>query len=470
MSILRPQFANDKRHLGVEVHGELSSGELENLLLPATPREATGQLVSRPTEIILFGVPDYIQADWLFARPRLAPHDSQGQRLRGRRRIGEGLRWAIHQAVIVQKSARVILADVVLAQVLWGGDRSRWNRNWRQRLVRRLKAASTGEQSGLVRVTHREAEFGERSCTPGCPLNGTRTQHQHLEVVVRTESVTSNGPEGGKDDDSRIEYDGAFLGCLEVFGGEDYPERSYHWKVRPMPPEPVMGEFPGERDQNKSLLERIRRLKRAGRLTAIYFPPKLFGPSPRSGLSYQQRQLHQAITRELTRGKGKSSGRPDRAEIQIGGKVADENASFTVAPCPYLEARCRYVAFNGNGKGLRRHLHGRGYKLAVWMQKARYAMHEEAKEHWIEVRRFLRDLEGLAGVFGLVVAAWHPRKHVWRAQEDLVAMTRTSAGRSWLWGCLLRIYTRDDFLLRWRRFFAAGWGSRSFPTEIARKL
>jgi hypothetical protein len=280
--------------------------------------------------------------------------------------------------------------------------------------------------------------------------------------VIRTGSVTSNGPESGKDD-SKIKHEGAFLGCLEVFGDEDYPDRSYDWKVRPMSPEPVVGEAPGEREQNKGLIERIRRFKRAGRLTAIYFPLKLFGPSPRSGLTYQQRQLHQAITRELTRGKGKTSGRPDRAEIQIGGKVADENASFTVAPCPYLEARCRYVAFNGNGKGLRRHLHGRGYKLAVWMQKARYAMHEEAKEHWIEVRRFLGNLEELAELFGLVVAAWHPREHAWRAQEDLVAMTRTSAGRSWLRGCLLRIYTRDDFLLRWRRFFAARMGFSVIP-------
>jgi hypothetical protein len=65
-------------------------------------------------------VPDYIQADWFIASPKSRHCDEIGQPQRGRKRIGEGVRWAIHQAVIVQKTSRVILADVVLAQVLWG--------------------------------------------------------------------------------------------------------------------------------------------------------------------------------------------------------------------------------------------------------------------------------------------------------------------------------------------------------------
>src|SRR5262249_36237591 len=66
----------------------------------------------------LLAVPDYIQADWFIARPQLRPGDITGQLKRGRQRIGGGLYWAILQAVIVQKTARVILADVVLGQVL----------------------------------------------------------------------------------------------------------------------------------------------------------------------------------------------------------------------------------------------------------------------------------------------------------------------------------------------------------------
>jgi hypothetical protein len=194
-------------------------------------------------------------------------------------------------------------------------------------------------------------------------------------------------------------------------------------------------------------------------LTAVYFPLKLFGPSRLLGLSWQQRQLHQAITRELTRIQGKvSHGRPDRAEIVIGGQAA-----CGVAPCPDLEIHERYVGFNGNGKRQKRHLRGRGYKLLVWMRKAAYDIPEEAKGVWQRVRAFLRDLERLANLFGLVVAAWHPMERAWLSLAELPALTRSSAGRRWLRGCLLRIYTREDFLVRWRHLFAVKMGFSVIP-------
>ena len=39
--------------------------------------------------------------------------------------------WAIHAAVLSQRSSRVQLADVVLGQMFWGGDRASWPDNWR---------------------------------------------------------------------------------------------------------------------------------------------------------------------------------------------------------------------------------------------------------------------------------------------------------------------------------------------------
>jgi hypothetical protein len=349
----------------------------------------------------LLAVPDYIQADWLAARPRPRPGDGAGRPKRGRQHIGGGLHWAIHQAVLVQRTSRPILADVVLAQALWGGGRGGWPRNWRQRLVQRLKRA-TALDAGLSKVVHREADRGERACPAGCALHGTRVRHRHLEITI---SAPAEKPAAvGGDEPADPDSFGTFLGALEVFGYDDYPDRAYHWTPRPLPPEPAEDEEAGDREAHKRLLAKVKVLKRTGRLAAVYFPLKLFGSSPRVGLSWRQRQLHQAITRELTRGQAKARpGRPDRAEIVIGGRAPDGGAPGGVAPCPYLGDRGRYVGFNGNGSGRKRRLHGRGYRPLVWMRKAAYEIPEGSNARWRQVRLFLRDLGRLGESFGLVV-------------------------------------------------------------------
>ena len=75
--------------------------------------------------ISFISIPDFILADWYLARPKFRLIDKDGHLVRGRKRIGQGLHWAIHQAVILQKTSRVIVADVALAQVVWGGERTR---------------------------------------------------------------------------------------------------------------------------------------------------------------------------------------------------------------------------------------------------------------------------------------------------------------------------------------------------------
>src|ERR1043165_4996268 len=132
----------------------------EHLPVAATTSGRTHDSAIEPT--LLLPVPDYIQADWLLAEPSPAPRDIKGDLARGRRRIG-GLYWAILQAVIVQKSSQVILADVALAQLRWGGQKSRWPRNWRNQLVQRLKRAAMCNV-GLAEVAHREGHLGERAC------------------------------------------------------------------------------------------------------------------------------------------------------------------------------------------------------------------------------------------------------------------------------------------------------------------
>jgi hypothetical protein len=70
-----------------------------------------------PLPAFVSTVPDFVQADWLRARPRIGPLDSEGRRKLGRARIGGGFHWAIHLAVIEQRSARVVVPDVLLGHV-----------------------------------------------------------------------------------------------------------------------------------------------------------------------------------------------------------------------------------------------------------------------------------------------------------------------------------------------------------------
>jgi hypothetical protein len=46
---------------------------------------------------------------------------------------------------------------------------------------------------------------------------------------------------------------------------------------------------------------------------------------------------------------------------------------------------------------------------------------------------------------------------------DLPERTKTPAGRKWLRECVLRIYTEEDYLARWRRVIAARMGFSVIP-------
>lgn len=430
---------------------------------PQTANDQGSSIQAQQASPFLMAVPDYIQADWQRAMPRPQPEAISGQMKRGRQRMGAGLQWAIHQAVIVQKSSRVILPDVVLAQVLWGGEKSCWPRNWRRSLVQRLKRLAASN-AGLSKVDHKEVDLKEYWCPVYCPLNGTSIRHQHLEITICTPEEIVAPPDGDKEPEDP-DFTDSFLGALEVFGKKEFPDRRYHWALCPDCPEPEDSDEKELWVEHQKLIKKVKALKSKGRIKAVYFPVLLFGP--RLGLKWRQRQLHQAILRELTRCQWKQkSDRPDRAEIVFGGRIPVDNASFGVAPCPYLEKGEHYIGFNGNGKRKKRHLHGRGYKLLVWMQKAAYKIPEDKKSLWKQVRAFLQDLVGLADLFGLVIGAWHPKECSWQPLDSLMPLARTSQGRAWLGRCLLRLYTREDFLVRWRRLIAAKMSFSAIPDTI----
>jgi hypothetical protein len=203
--------------------------------------------------------------------------------------------------------------------------------------------------------------------------------------------------------------------------------------------------------------------KLKNRRIIAYLPVRVFGPSPRVGLTGSQYRLMAGLTRELTRDPaGPRSGRADSAELVTGARVPDALGGHQVL-CPLLDAERAFVTFGGNGK--RR---GKGYRLfgargKGWLHRCGFLVPADEAGRWRSARRFLGDLARLAESFGLVVVGVHPHQGNWRQLGDLQALTRTGGGRAWLEACHLRVYTAADYLSRWRGFFGARLGLGTIP-------
>lgn len=404
-------------------------------------------------------VPDFAQADWLKAKPRAEARDDDGRRRQGRARIGGGFHWAVHLAVIDQRSARVVLPDILLAQVFWGGDRSDWPSNWRRHLLHVLKQFTGGPQSPFVEVGIPE-RAGETTCPDACVLHGSPVRHRHTSILIATEHDVEDADrlddEGQPAEDAWLAR--VFLGVLEMYGFDTAQgDRVYDFTLRSQ-------QANLEAEASKALTGRLRGFTAKGRLASVYVPLRLFGGSPRLGLTFSQRQPLLAVHRELTRDR--KSDRPDKAEVLIAGKVAYRVGPYAIDQYPGLAHGRRYVGFNGNGGGKRRRFSGRGYRLLGdkgWLVRAGYAPLGEAGDAWPQVRSFLKDLGQVAGPFGLAVAGRRRRTGEWLGLADLLDRTGTAAGRRWLGECILRVYTEEDYLARWRRVIAQRMGFSVIP-------
>ena len=356
-----------------------------------------------------------------------------------------GLRWLVHQAVITQRSSRVLLVDVILAQCVWG-RRSYWPPNWRQRLLLWFSGGRPlGSEPPIKNVFS--------ACSGSCPLFGRNDiPHQHFWY--------------------RLEDPLKFLGCLQVFAKDEELDHSFLYDFRQGTDliDPDTGfELVGLMDLNsgKDPREDIPKLRKRGRLAAVYLPALLLGPSPRSGLSPSQRNILIALTHELTRAR--SSTREDKAEVFLAGRN-DPEAEPGGSTCPFLPPGTPVVGFNGNGSRRRQHFHGRGYRFVGrtgggWLPRAGFEWFVDPLEIRSIILRFLRDLEHLSEPFGLIVAGWHPRSGQWRTLAEMATMTGSPAGQRWLSRCLLRVYTGADYLDRWRRHFARQMGFATIPGD-----
>jgi hypothetical protein len=377
-------------------------------------------------------IPDFILADWAFACPRPRPRQENGEPKRGRRAIALGVGWFNYWEMIRQRSSRIILPDTVLGQLIWGTE----NRpaNWRQKVADRCFGKKpVGTKRACI----------SRPCGTDCTLHGRHgVPHQHLVVehwVPERRGVISE----------------SYLGALELFAVNQNKIRAYNFS-------------PAESDTDQESWEAIQQYRRSGRICSVYFPVLVFGYSPRSGLTHEQCQLLTALTHETTRAR--CSERLDRAAVVHGARASDGKAGGQTVGCPFLEGGKRYVGFNGNGKHKRRHLRGRGYRLLGksgrgWLAKAAYEVPTEAKALLKTLRNFLLDLRALAEPFGLVVAGYDSMTKTWEPLAEMVAMTRTAGGLAWLRRCQLRVYTTDDYLARWRQYFAARMGFSTIPGD-----
>jgi hypothetical protein len=368
-------------------------------LLAGGPAAADAGAVPAAGTPFVAEVPDFVLADWDAVQPR-APAAR-----RGRPSPVLGVVLALARAEVVrQRCSRVYLPDVLLGQLLWGGDRGRWPRHWRRELHRRY-----------LRCFELRVEPG---CPPPCPLHGRGdVPHRHLRLTFL---------EAGKD-----------LGCLHHFRvgrKRDGDARVYAYDFGKLQSH--------HRDPGRAsgLQARIDAARKTGQLFSVYLPAWLLAPLV---LPPGPCRLLQALTRELTR---KGARRPDHAQLIPG------------TACPLLDPRQHFVAFNGN-KG---RYHGAGYRLATWLRRAGYAG-GDGRCNWAGARAFLRDLQVLAGPLGLVAGGYRRDQGAWEPLGRLADMTRSEAGRSWLQRCVLRVFAAEDYLAAWRRHFAEALGFTLIP-------
>jgi hypothetical protein len=313
------------------------------------------------SEPFLGDIPDFILADWA----KVKPHPRQRQR--GRCQLSSGLNWLVHRLVIHKKQSGVIVPDLLVAQIVWGGIQSTWPRNWRRQV-----AAWIGFKPNSV--------IADKKCPDTCPSRDADARHEHFRLVVN-----------GADKAGNVNL--AFLGVLEhCCESENDGVRKYNWEGP---------EF--ENDQRTQMAkECIEDDRRSGRRSAVYLPVLVFGPSPLSGLTHEQRNVLITLTHEITRQN--TSQRPDKARLFVGGECVQIDTTVRLSLPPALAKNEKYVGFNGNGAYRRKWLRGRGYHLVGrnkggWLQKAGYKVADDMKTQRQQVREFLTNLAALTVFF-----------------------------------------------------------------------
>lgn len=216
-------------------------------------------------------------------------------------RIGpnsERLLLEIHRQVLSSKSSLMHVPDLLFGRAVWGVQRNRWPRHWRQSLLQSLGSlswihvaeqtsdqvppfgASTALLTRVADVRGDEQDF----CDDGCPYRDAE-RHSHFVINI------------GR----------GFLGILEQFAKPDDGTgiRTYAFSVGGAPGGDVT----------------LRAIGKTGRAVSIYLPAKLGERGVCSRLTAQQQQLLQAILRETTRAPKRKQRDLGEAEVASGNEV-----------------------------------------------------------------------------------------------------------------------------------------------------
>jgi hypothetical protein len=334
--------------------------------------------------------------------------------------------WAVHAAVLAQKSSRVVLAERVLARAVWGADQAQWPKNWCATLAVALASLArlhvvddwvdgvvpaSGWKTAVL-LNYSRIPAGTISCPPGCSLTG-RT-HRHFQIDV------------GR----------GLLGVLEAFAEPDPGAPGVRRYRFPEGKRPRRGRSRKERSADP-VGQTLRAVGATGRLVTVYLPAYLGEPEKAKAFSPDQIRLLQALVRERTR----------RRQESMANGATNRVAPFyrgSPVPCSHLPANSPVVDFNGNGRRA-----GHGYRLKTsggWLAKAGYGTGQ--------IDEFLGDLDVLAGRLGLIVVGIGSGNQFYTLAQ-LRAMAGTTAGRMLLVTLHVRAYARFGFEKQWNAVF--GW-------------
>ena len=345
----------------------------------------------------------------------------------------EQLLWLVHAFVLRARSSVIVLPDILLGQVVWGGDRDAWPKDWRREVmltlrsltmlrseVFRLDGAGWRPRLGACSVGVASVEQlsvtspRDDGCRPACPMYSCSHQrHSHIRLQIGL----------------------GFLGVLEKFrvatNGEN---REFDFQHLPA------GQGGDE----------LKAQQRRGETPSINLPVAILGPARWSGMTLPQCRIVHAIVREITRVR--RSARADNARVCVGNRVPGSKPKQELT-CPFLRPNARYVSFSGNGARP-----GTGYRLigakgTGWLHKCGYWAPARERDQTVVVRDFLTDLRRVAEILGLTVVALHPRTGHWLGVRELIEFAQRRCGIKYLDPFHLRIYGPEDYLLHWRTYF-----------------
>lgn len=417
------------------------------------------------TPVFPCAVPDFFQWDREQARPAQI---TQGKDVLGRssRRVSLNQEWIldiVRFEVVMQCATQVLIPDVFLRALMWGP--TKWPRNWRQIIARSLWGCAPrlipywlNDDQSVEQASMSTWVKGDSVCCRACPLYGRQLRHRHFRLTLdENELGAMTAFISEKIDDTCIEFN--FRN--KKWTKEEVSVRKKYLKELIAQRKGVLEEFGGNPNfdevgclEDIANFSRELRIIRAGShrvkdVLAHYLPTRIFGPSPLSGLTPEGCNILKAIPGQITRDH--RSQRPDKALVL---SIDAQRDTTNLVPI-YPDLAGNFVAFNGNrSRNYRRH--GYGFRVNTWMKNAGYSPTDS-------IREFLGDLGTVAAAFGLVITGWNLRHQEWRLLEDMKGMTRSGAGSAWLETCVLRIYTREDYLLRWRQYFADRLGFAMIP-------